>query len=320
MAKFKVGIYGMLNNAEHAMEADIFKGADIEIINPAWKDEAAFVKMLPEIDGLIVLTTEMTSDLIKKMTKAKVIVRQGLGVDNLHLPTMREMNMQAYNVPDYCVDEVTTHAMTLALMLCRDMTSYIRDIKKGVWNALLAPMSFRTQDQIFGLAGFGRMSQIVAAKAKPYFKEVVAYDPYMNKEAAAKLGVRVIDTLDEILKISDVLSVHIPLMESTQHMFNEEKLRLMKPTAYLVNTARGGLIDGKALYKALKEGWIRGAGLDVMEEEPPSFDDPLFTLDNCIITPHSAWRSDAAGRDIRAFAAKTMRIALTEGVAPNLVK
>ncbi|MDR2947507.1 MAG: C-terminal binding protein [Candidatus Adiutrix sp.] len=319
MAKFKVGIYGMLNNAEHAMEADIFKGADIEIVNPAWKDEAAFLKTLPEIDGLIVLTTEMTREMIMQMNKCKVIVRQGLGVDNLDLKAMQEKSMQAYNVPDYCVDEVTTHAMTLALMLVRDMTYYMSDIAGGVWNALLAPMSRRASELTFGLAGFGRMSQIVAAKAKPFFKEIVAYDPYMNKDAAAKLGVKVIDTLDEILKISDVLSLHIPLMESTQHMMNEEKLKLMKPSAYLVNTARGGLIDGAALYKALKEGWIKGAGLDVMEEEPPSFDDPLFTLKNVIITPHSAWRSDAAGRDIRAFAAKTMRTALLEGSAPNRV-
>ena len=317
--KFKVGIYGMLNNAEHGLETEAFAGSGIEIVNPAWKDEDAFVKMLPEVDGLIVLTTEMTRELTQKLAKCKVIVRQGLGVDNLDLTTMKEMNMQAYNVPDYCVDEVTTHTMTMALMLVRDMTYYLRDIADKVWNSLKAPLSRRTNELTFGLVGFGRMSQIVAAKAKPYFKEIVAYDPFMNKEAAAGLGVRVIDKLDDILKESDVISLHVPLMEATQHMINEEKLRLMKPTAYLVNTARGGLVDGKALYKALSEGWILGAATDVMEEEPPSFDDPLFTLKNLIVTPHSAWRSDAAGRDIRVFAARTMRIALTEGSAPNRV-
>ncbi len=316
----KVGIYGMLNDAEHQMEPEVFEGSGIEIINPKWKDEKAFVKMLPEVDGLIVLTTEMTRELIMKMDKGKVIVRQGLGVDNLDLKAMKEKNMQAYNVPDYCVDEVTTHTMTMALMLVRDMTYYMRDIADGVWNSLKAPLSRRTSDLTFALAGFGRMAQVVAAKAKPYFKEIIAYDPYMNKEAAAKLGVRVVDTLEELLPQADVLSIHIPLMESTFHMFNEEKLRLMKPSAFLVNTARGPLVDMKALYRALSEGWIQGAATDVFEVEPPSFDDPLFTLKNLIVTPHSAWRSDAAGRDIRIFAARTMRTALLEGSAPNRVQ
>ncbi|MDR1920843.1 MAG: C-terminal binding protein [Candidatus Adiutrix sp.] len=317
--KFKVGIYGMLNNAEHGLETEVFAGGPIEIVNPAWKDEEAFVRMLPEVDGLIVLTTEMDRNLIMKTAKCRVIVRQGLGVDNLDLTAMKEKNMQAYNVPDYCVDEVTTHAMTMALMLVRDMTYYMRDIADGVWNSLKAPLSRRANELTFGLAGFGRMSQIVAAKAKPFFKEIAAYDPYMNKDAAAGLGVRVIDDLDGLLREADVVSLHVPLMESTQHMINEEKLRLMKPTAFLVNTARGGLVDGRALYKALSQGWIQGAAADVMETEPPDFADPLFTLKNLIVTPHSAWRSDAAGRDIRIFAARTMRAALLEGAAPNRV-
>ena len=309
----------MMNNADCQMEKEIFEGSGIEIINPAWKDEEAFVKMLPDLDGLIVLTTEMSRELTQKLAKCKVIVRQGLGVDNLDLKTMKEMNMQAYNVPDYCVDEVTTHAVTMALMLVRDMTYYMRDIADGIWNSLKAPLSRRTNELTFALAGFGRMSQLVAAKAKPFFKEIIAYDPYMNKDAAAKLGVRVVETFEELLPQADVLSIHIPLMESTEHMFNEKTLKMMKPAAFLVNTARGGLVDGKALYKALNEGWIQGAATDVMEVEPPSFDDPLFTLKNLIVTPHSAWRSDAAGRDIRAFAAKTMRTALLEGTAPNRV-
>jgi len=315
----KVGIYGMLNNAEHGLEAEVFQGSGIEIINPAWKDEEGFRKMLPEVDGLIVLTTEVDRGVVENLKKCKVAVRQGLGVDNFDLAALKEKNIQAYNVPDYCIDEVTTHTMTMALMLVRNMTYYMRDISEKVWNSLKAPQSRRADELTFALAGFGRMAQVVAAKAKPYFKEITAYDPYINRDAAARLGVKIVDTLEELLKTADVLSIHIPLMDSTQHMFNEERLRMMKPTAFLVNTARGGLVDGKALYRALSEGWIQGAATDVLEVEPPSFDDPLFTLKNLIVTPHSAWRSDAAGRDIRIFAARTMKTALLEGEAPNRV-
>jgi D-3-phosphoglycerate dehydrogenase len=317
--KWTVGIYGMLNNAEHGLEDEIFKGSGIEVVNPAWKDEEAFRKMLPDLDGLIVLTTEVDRSVVESLKKCKVAVRQGLGVDNFDLAALKEKSIQAYNVPDYCVDEVTTHTMTMALMLVRNMTYYMRDIGDKVWNSLKAPQSRRADELTFALAGFGRMAQVVAAKAKPFFKEVAAYDPYINREAASRLEVKVVGTLEELLKTADVLSIHIPLTDSTQHMFNEERLRLMKPTAFLVNTARGGLVDGKALYRALSESWIQGAATDVLEVEPPSFDDPLFTLKNLIVTPHAAWRSDAAGRDIRVFAARTMKTALLEGTAPNRV-
>jgi phosphoglycerate dehydrogenase-like enzyme len=317
--KFTVGIYGMLNNSEHSLEDEVFKGSGIEIVNPAWKDEDAFRKMLPDVDGLIVLTTEVDRSVVDSLKKCKVAVRQGLGVDNFDLAALKEKGIQAYNVPDYCVDEVTTHTLTMALMLVRNMTYYMRDIDSKVWNSLKAPQSRRADELTFAVAGFGRMAQVAAAKAKPFFKEITAYDPFINRDAAARLGVKVVDTLEELLKTADVVSIHIPLMDSTHHMFNEERLRLMKPTAFLVNTARGGLVDGKALYRALKEGWIQGAAADVLETEPPSFDDPLFSLKNLIVTPHAAWRSDAAGRDIRVFAARTMKIALLEGEAPNRV-
>ncbi|MDR3333227.1 MAG: C-terminal binding protein [Synergistaceae bacterium] len=317
--KFKVGIYGMLNNSEHGLEDDVFKGSGIEIINPAWKDEDAYQKLLPEVEGLIILTTEVDRTAVEKLKKCRVIVRQGLGVDNLDMKAVKERGIQAYNVPDYCVDEVTTHAVTMSLMLVRDMTYYMRDISEGVWNSLKAPLSRRANELTFALAGFGRMAQIVAAKARPFFKEVAAYDPYMKRDVAEKLGVQVIDKLEDLLGAADVLSIHIPLTDETHHMFNEKTLRSMKPTSYLVNTARGGLVDGAALYKALSEKWIKGAAIDVLEVEPPSFDDPLFSLKNLIVTPHAAWRSDAAGRDIRVFAARTMRQALLEGEAPNRV-
>ena len=312
-----VGIYGMVNNAEHGIEAEVFKGSGIEIINPAWKDEEGFRKMLPDLDGLIVLTTLVDRSVVDSLKKCKAVVRQGLGVDNLDMAALKEKGIQVYYVPDYCVDEVSTHAMTMALMLVRNMTYYMSDIGNKVWNSLQAPQSRRCDELTFALAGFGRMAQVVAAKAKPYFKEIVAYDPFINRETASRMGVKVIDTLEELLKMADVVSIHIPLMDATQHLFNEERLRMMKPTAYLVNTARGGLVDGKALYRALSEGWIKGAATDVLEEEPPSFDDPLFTLKNLIVTPHSAWRSDAANRDIRVFAARTLKTALLEGTAPN---
>jgi D-3-phosphoglycerate dehydrogenase len=319
MSELTVGIYGMLNNGEHTLEKEVFQDSGIKIVNPAWKDEAAFRKMLPDLNGLIVLTTEVDKDVVNSLTKCRVVVRQGLGVDNFDLTALAEKGIQAYNVPDYCVDEVTTHTMTMALMLVRNMTYYIRDIEGKVWNSLQAPQSRRANELVFALAGFGRMAQVVAAKAKPYFKEIIAHDPFMSQEAASSLGVRAVGSMKELLAEADVLSIHIPLMGSTYHMFDEDHLRMMKPTAFLVNTSRGGLIDGAALYRALSEGWIHGAAIDVLETEPPSFDDPLFSLKNLIITPHAAWRSDAAGRDIRVFAARTMRTALLEGEAPNRV-
>ena len=318
MSKQTVGIYGMLNDAEHGLEKEVF-GGEIDIVNPHWKDEEAFQKMLPEVDGVIVLTTDVDRAVAERLKKCKAIVRQGLGVDNFDLVALKEKNIQAYNVPDYCVDEVTTHTLTLALMLVRNMAYYMKDIRGKVWNSLKAPQSRRADQLTFALAGFGRMARVVAAKARPFFKEIVAYDPMINWESAKEMGVRVVETLEDLLKEADVLSIHIPLMESTHHMFDEKRLRLMKPTSYLVNTARGGLVDSAALYRVLKEGAIQGAAIDVLETEPPSFDDPLFSLENLIVTPHAAWRSDAAGVDIRVFAARTIKTALLEGEAPNRV-
>jgi D-3-phosphoglycerate dehydrogenase len=150
---------------------------------------------------------------------------------------------------------------------------------------------FDLEGKVLGLVGLGRIGKAVANRAKGFGMKVVAYDPYIDKKVAEELGIELID-LDTLLKESDFVSIHAPLLPETRGIISEKQLKLMKRTAYLINVARGPLVDEKALYKALKEHWIAGAGLDVYEKEPPEVNNPIFTLDNVVLTHHIAWYTE----------------------------
>jgi D-3-phosphoglycerate dehydrogenase len=200
------------------------------------------------------------------------------------------------NVPDFCLSEVADHTMALLLSTARKLILMDRYTRTGHWQARVEEKVRRIAGKTLGLIGFGSIAQEVARRAMAFDLRVIAYDPYLDRERARTMGVREVE-LEDLLEQSDFVSVHVPLSEQTEHMIGEKQLRRMKVEAILINTARGGVVDEGALVRALSEGWIAGAGIDVYENLP-MFDldpvysrHPLFDLDNVVLTPHSAGTS-----------------------------
>ncbi|MFQ5656663.1 MAG: C-terminal binding protein [Candidatus Methylomirabilales bacterium] len=257
------------------------------------------------------------ASLIRRLPKLKAIVRFGIGVDRIDLGEAMRCGIYVVNVPDYCIEEVATHAMTLVLAWARKLPVAFRGTEKGAWDiGPLRPLE-SPQDSILGLIGFGRIAQSVARMARAIGFQVWAADPYVKKKFIQRK--RVIPTpLKRLIQSADFISLHLPLNSTTHHLIGAQALRLMKPTAYLINCARGGLVDEKALLRALKDGWIGGAALDVMEDEPWVVNNPLRGLDNLIVTPHCAWYTERSQKELRRKACSEV-IRVLRGVIPKNV-
>ncbi len=256
--------------------------------------------------------------LLKRLWRLNAIVRYGIGVDTIDLEEATRRGIYVANVPDYCIEEVATHALTLILAWARKLPVATKSTQKGQWDVgPLMPLQ-SSRDLMLGLVGFGRIARAVARMARAVGFQLCAADPYVNKEDIIRRDVKPV-TFNRLLELSDIISLHVPLSAKTHHLINGESLRRIKPTSYLVNTSRGGLIDEHALYDALKENRIAGAALDVLEEEPWRSDSPLRSLENLIVTPHSAWYTERAKETLRRKAcAEVIRI-LRGGVPKNLV-
>ena len=205
------------------------------------------------------------------------------------------------NVPDYGTDEVSDHAITLLLAVARKLIVLAQGVQNGVWSVEPAKPVGRLRGRTLGIIGLGRIGALTARKAQAFGLQVIAYDPYRPMHALAEHNVGRA-TLDDLLRTADYVSIHAPLSPETHHLIGDRELGLMKPTAYLVNTARGGLVDAAALARALRAGQIAGAALDVFEVEPIPADHPLLGLENCIITPHAAWYSDESAAALQRLA------------------
>ncbi len=268
------------------------------------------LKVASQADALIVTYGKITADVIAGLEKCKVIGRFGLGVDNIDVEAATNAGIAVVYVPDYCVDEVSDHAMALLLDLARKVSFSNRLVQSGRWEmSAVAPLS-RLRGRTMGLAGFGRIPRALAPKAQAFGLKVIAYDPYVDKADAAALGVEVVD-FKTLLRTSDYISIHVPMMPETKHLFNADAFRQMKPEALIVNTARGPLVDTDALAKALDADHLAGAALDVMPVEPPPANSPLLGRDNVILTPHTAFYSVEALDELQAKAARGVVDVLT---------
>ncbi len=301
---------------------EILSQAGIQVVFAPLVTEGDIIQHAGDADAVIVGPTEpYGAKAIQGMKKCKIISRYGIGINNIDVEEATRQGIPVAYVPDASMHEVSDYAMACLLALSRRLFPLVQAVRAGAWQPASETMQkargqiFRLNEQVLGLVGMGRIGGLVAQKAKAFGLKVLVYDPYLSAENAKKIGVELVD-LDRVLKESDYISLHAPLTPETQKLFGVEAFKKMKPTAYLINAARGGLIDEKALQQAVSEGWIAGAALDVTDPEPPKLDSPLLNVDQILLTGHSSWFSDASTRELQERAAQAVILAL-EGKWPS---
>ena len=267
-------------------------GARLKLL-PFLTSEDEIIQQTRDADGLIVVNAPITRRVLTALKRCKVLVRTGMGLDTVDLDAATDLGVAVVNVPDLWVREVANQALTLLLACNRKLLSLDREARSGKWRVRIPPPVGSLHGETLGIVGLGRVGSALARRAAALEMELLACDPYISDSVFDEHGVTSV-SFDQLLERSDYISVHCPLTPETRHMFDGDALRRMKSTAYLINTARGPIVDQAALTRALQEGWIAGTGLDVLEEEPPRPGDPLFSLENVVVSPHVGHYSDAA--------------------------
>jgi D-3-phosphoglycerate dehydrogenase / 2-oxoglutarate reductase len=301
------------------IEAKLLRPLGARLVEGAGNHERETIDLCLPADAILCGgAPRFPAAILSRLPRLKAIVRYGIGVDAIDLDEATRRGVFVVNVPDYCIDEVATHALALILAWARKLPRAASLTRSGKWEVKpLMPME-SARDLTVGLLGFGRIARRLARMARAIGFQVCAHDPFVKKNEIAKQRVTPL-ALDRLLRTADCISLHLPLTPATRHVMNGKTLRLMKPTAYLINTARGGLVDEAALYRALGGGRIAGAALDVMEEEPWPRESPLRALDNLIVTPHSAWDTERAQMEVRRKACAEVIRVLRGRVPKNLV-
>ncbi|MDE0300222.1 MAG: C-terminal binding protein [Candidatus Poribacteria bacterium] len=278
-------------------------GAELIVAETGAEDE--LVSLAPQADGILTCWEQTTTAVVRAAERCQVIGRCGIGLDNIDVKTATELGIVVTNVPAYCIDEVSDHTMALLLACARKISLFDREVKSGNWVRDVGPPVYRIRGKTLGIVGFGKIGRALVPKARAFGLDVVVYSPSLSPDIAKSCGVEKAE-LSELLARSDFITIHAPLNANTEKLFGKEQFRQMKETAYIINTSRGGIIDTSALYGAVKEGWIAGAGLDVLAEEPPAPDEPLVELDNIVITPHAAFASEESTYDLEVSAARAV--------------
>lgn len=256
--------------------------------------------------GLIVLKVPINEEVMKNAGTVKVISRYGIGLDMIDMKAAESEKIPVAYVPDYCVDEVSNHAISLMFTAERRISIFDRNVRKGDWGMGNIPPVHRFKEKTIGLLGFGRLAQAVAGKLKGFGVRIVSYDPIVKENVMKENGVERAPSLDDLLKVSDVISIHVPLTKETRGIIGAEELRKMKKGSVLVNTSRGGIVDQKALLGSIREGHISGAGLDVFEDEPMDMSDPILKEERMVLTPHVSYYSEEALKQVQVDTAQAV--------------
>lgn len=246
-------------------------------------------RIMPGVSGVIVRTAPFTREILEAADCLKVIARHGVGVDNIDVRAATERGIVVATTPGANASSVAEHVMMFMLVLARRSIVYDRATRQGMFDIR---NSFQTVDlagKTLGIVGVGRIGSLLARKCRAALDmRVIGYDPFLAKEKAREMGVELRDSLDEVLSEADVVSLHLPLTPDTRGLIGRKQLDLMRPSAILINTARGGIVDEDALYEVLRDHRIAGAAIDVFGKEPPDPDNPLLSLDNVVLSPHCA--------------------------------
>ena len=315
--RFKIVITGSFlphKDRERELLADI---ADVVVEDAMSRD--ALLDLARDADAIMTCFAQVTENVVRAAERCKVIGRFGVGVDNIAVSTANELGIAVTYVPDYCVDEVSDHVVALLLAWNRKIVLFDQSVKERGWGSEpLTMRMMRLRGKTIGIVGFGRIGQAVASKARGFGLSILAADPFVDPSTVESFGGTLVE-LSTLLRESDFVSLHAPLSEETRKMIGPDELALMKPEAFLINAARGPLIDEEALYNALLYGAIAGAGVDVMVDNVPSPDHPLFALENIIVTPHVAFFSQESTLELEQRAAAEV-VRVMHGVMPdNLV-
>ena len=293
MAKFKVvtpaGVTYAGPGAAYDYEMEALTPIGAEMVEVAAKSDDEFVAAARDADALYAKGRPITKRIIDGLERCKVITLGSVGVDSVDVAAATAKGIPVTNVPDTFIEEVADHAMMLILATFRRLVVQDRMVREGRWKEgrpqlLQIP---RLMGQTLGLIAFGHVARAVAMRAKPFGLRILAYDPYIEELVMSPYGVEPA-SLTQVLQQSDIISMHAPATPDAYHLLKEEHFRLMKPTALFINTGRGPTVDEPALIKALEQGWIAGAGLDVLEQEPPVSVNPLMKMENVILTAHVA--------------------------------
>lgn len=264
-----------------------------ELLDFQCKTEDDVLEAAADADIIINQYAPMTARVIQGLKHCRAIIRYGIGVDTIDVKAATQKGIYVCNIPDYGVDETSNHAISMILALSRKLPVIMADVRKGNWGLECAKPLHRFAGSTLGFVGLGRIASAVAGKMAAFGLHMIAYDPYVAREHAGKLGVKLVD-FETLCRDSDYISIHCPATEENYHLMDRKAFQMMKPTACLVNAARGSIVDEAALISALENNEIAGAGLDVLEKEPIDRDSRLLTMGNVIITSHFGGYSEEA--------------------------
>ena len=298
------------------VEKGILEAAGAEVIALQAKAQEDLFDIAPDCAAMINQYARIGKETIMRMQKCEVIARYGVGVDIVDVETATGQGILVTNVQDYCTEEVADHAIALWLTLARKLPEYDRATHAGVWQWQSGKPVYRLRGRTMGVVSLGKIGQAIAARAQAFGVKLIAYDPFLPTEVAAKLDVELVGK-SELIARSDYILMQAPMTPDTHHFLSDAEFAAMKPGAILVNTGRGPTVDNAALYRALTDGTLAAAGLDDPEEEPAKRaswnpdDNPLFTLPNVLVTPHAAYYSEESIRAARVTAATQVAKVLT---------
>jgi D-3-phosphoglycerate dehydrogenase len=289
-----------LDHVNLTEEQEVLAQAGVRLQTVIARTEAEYLERCGEADGLLVQYGAVTRRVLEGLPRVRVLVRYGVGVDGIDLAAATDHGVPVVNVPDYGTDEVANHAVALLLALARKIARLDRQTRSGGWDVFRVGPVTRLAGQTVGIVGCGRIGSAVARKLGGFDVRLLGCDP--NIETFPP-GVQPV-AFERLLAESDYVTIHCPLTDETRHAFDAESLAWMRPTAVLINTARGGIVDTAALVDALQQGFLAGAGLDVLEHEPLDPASPLLRMEQVIVTPHAAWYSEEGRSDLKRRAAE----------------
>ena len=312
MAEYKVVMTDDRHNT-YEEEKKVLKSIGIDVIIANCTTVQEVIDTCHDADGIMVNLAPMPAEVIDKLEKCKIISRYGVGYDNVDVAACTRKGIYVANVPDYCAEEVSDQALALLMACARKVARRDAQVRAGEWNIFKADPIYRIAGKSFTFLGFGTIARCLFRKIQGFnFSRILIYDPYIDAETIKSMGAEKVEW-EEALSTADFISIHMPLNEKTRGIINASSFALMKPTAILVNTSRGPVIDENALIDALNKGQINSAGLDVHTNEPLDKDSPFMKIKNCVLTDHAGWYSEEAMSELKRKVAENVRDVLSGG-------